>query len=198
MEKCKLQKLEEENIDINSLVGELETANDEMKKIELDHVTVNDTTESTNDKKEKDISDLDRMRLELIKLSENGEIDQSIKHIEKASSKVISKLYKEYEDKRMQKANEFLTDLFISKFSKLMGGLDAIDSVENMEDELKKDELLRRVNNLVASLTPYIPYLGLLSGSITVGKHVSKHMLNKAENTSNKIPVGDENVTKET
>ena len=53
--------------------------------------------------------------------------------------------------------------------------LDANDSVENMEDELKRDKLLKRgVERLVSSITPYIPYLGLLSGGITVGKHVSK------------------------
>ena len=49
-----------------------------------------------------------------------------------------------------------------------------------MEVDLRKDELLRRdVNNLVSSLTPRIPYLGLLFGGTTVGKHVSSHMYNK-------------------
>ena len=49
-----------------------------------------------------------------------------------------------------------------------------------MEDDLKKDELLRRdVNNLMSSLNPCIPYLGLLSSGITVGKHVCSHMYNK-------------------
>ena len=51
MSKCKLQNIEEENIDINSLVGELKMANDEIKKIEIGHVTVNDTNYLTNDKK---------------------------------------------------------------------------------------------------------------------------------------------------
>ena len=41
----------------------------------------------------------------------------------------------------MKKANEFLTDLLISKFSKLLGVLGAIESVKNIEIELKKDEL---------------------------------------------------------
>ena len=42
-------------------------------------------------------------------------------------------------------------------------------------------------------------YLGFLNGGITVGKHVSNHMLNKTEPLSNNKAVGDENnVTKET
>lgn len=80
----------------------------------------------------------------------------------------------------MEWTNEFLTDLLISKFSKLMEGLDAIENPENMEDELKKDELLRRdINGLMSYLIPYIPYLNVLSASITMGKHVSSHMVNK-------------------
>ena len=100
----------------------------------------------------------------------------------------------------MQKTNEFLTDLLISKFNMILGGLDAIYSVENMEDELKKDELLRRdVNNLVSSLTPYIPYLGFVIGGITVGKRISSHMLNKTDKIEDNELVGDqENVATET
>ena len=96
----------------------------------------------------------------------------------------------------MEKANEFLTDMLISKFNRIMDGLDANDSVENMEEELKKHDLLRRdVTNLVSSITPYLPYSGFLSGGITVEKHVSNHMYNKASNNS----VGDEeNIAKET
>ena len=64
-----------------------------------------------------------------------------------------------------------------------------------MEDELKSDDLLRRdVTNIVSLFTPYIPYLGILSGSITVGKHVSSHMMNKIEKQPNNQPEGhDEN-----
>ena len=100
-------------------------------------------------------------------MSKDGEIDQSLKYIEKASSKVLNKLYCQYEQKRLEKANKFITDILISKLSGLLAGLDAIDSVE------KKDKHLRRdVENLVSSITPYLPYLGFLSGGITVGKHI--------------------------
>lgn len=114
------------------------------------------------------------MKSELIKLDEDGQLDRSVKYIKKASSKVIKKLHRKHEYKRLQKANEFITDMLISTFSKLLGGLHAVESPEVMKDELKKDEVLRRdVTNLVSSLTPYVPYLDFLSGGITVGKHWS-------------------------
>ena len=59
----------------------------------------------------------------------------------------------------MQKANEFLTDMLISKFSRFTGGLGAIHSIENME-ELNKDKLLRRDVNI------------FLSGRMTVPCHI--------------------------
>ena len=78
-----------------------------------------------------------------------------------------------------EKANKFLADLLISKFSGLMGGLDAIKDPKQMDDELSKNKLLRRNVENISSLTPFLPYISLLSGSITVGKHVSKLMYNK-------------------
>ena len=69
----------------------------------------------------------------------------------------------------MEKANIFLTDLIISKYVKLLGGFDAIENPEVLEDEIKKDDLLKRV---VEMFSPYIPYLGILSGDITTVKHV--------------------------
>ena len=184
MGKRKSEKIEEP-VNVNSLVVELENGSEELRNIEIDNDHKKEGEENTN---------VDLQRSELIKLAEDGQLDQSVKYSKKASSKVINKLYKEFEDKRMQKA-EFLTDL--SKFSRMLGGLDAI---ENMEDELKKDELLRRdVDNLVSSLTPYIPYLGFVSGGITVGKHISSHMLNKTDKIEDNETVGDkENVATET
>ena len=54
-------------------------------------------------------------------------MDKSVAYIKKASDKVIDKLYMEYERKRMQKANEFLNDMLISKFANTLGGLDPIE-----------------------------------------------------------------------
>ena len=68
----------------------------------------------------------------------------------------------------------------------MLGSLHAVKSPKVMEDKLKKDELLRRyVTNIVASLTPCTIF-GTFSGGITVGKHVSNHML-KAMNQTNRL-----------
>ena len=172
-------KIEEPVEDINHLVEGLETAEEKLKNIniESDGKKEEDKKEEDKkkeDKKEDDVSnDLDSMRSELIKLAEDGQLDQSVKYIKKTSSKVIKKIYQEYEQKRLQKANEFLTDLLISKFSRILGGLYATDWVKKMEDQLLK----RDANNTIGCISPHIPYLGLFSGGLTVGKHISNHML---------------------
>ena len=114
-------------------------------------------------------------RNELLRLSEDGEIPQSVASLKKASGKVVLKIYAEYERQQAEKANAFLTDLLVSKFADLLGGLEAIESNAELEKELSKDKLLRRdVKFLVEKVTPYLPCLGLVSGGITVGKHVVK------------------------
>ena len=96
------------------------------------------------DKQKDDSNESEKKRNELLKLAEGGEMDKSVAYIKKASDKVIDKLYTEYERKRMQKANEFLTDMLISKFRNTLGGLDAIESPDELSNDLKKDELLKR------------------------------------------------------
>ena len=130
-----------------------------------------------------DKKDVMKKREELIRLSEDGEIRQSVQNLKKASDKIILKIYSEYEIKQSEKANAFLTDLLISKFADLLGGLEAIESSEELEKELVKDKLLKRdVKNVVEKLSPYIPYLGILSGGITVGKHVVKKQFEQKTN----------------
>ena len=92
----------------------------------------------------------------LLKLAEDGDLDKSVAYLKKVSHKAINKLYTNYERKRMHKANEFLTDLLISRFSNTLGGLDAIESPEKLTKELNKDELLKRdVFSLVEKMSIY-------------------------------------------
>ena len=66
--------------------------------------------------------ELDRRREELLRLPEDSDIDQSVKYLKKTSAKVLNKLYTEYEARRLEKANQFLTDPAISKFADLLEG----------------------------------------------------------------------------
>ena len=121
-------------------------------------------------------ADILKKREELIRLCEDGEISHSVQNLKKANDKVILKIYVEYEVRQAEKAKVFLTDLLISKFADLLGELDAIESSEELEKELVNDKLLKKdVKSLVEKLTPFLPYLGILSGGVTVGKHVVKH-----------------------
>ena len=120
--------------------------------------------------------EIERKREELIKFAKDGQINRNVKTIKKASNKVIERYYNKYERKRMQKANEFLTDQLISKFADTLGGLDAIESPDVLSDELRKDDLLKNdVPNVVEKISPYTPFLGFLSGGITTAKHVYEH-----------------------
>ena len=118
----------------------------------------------------------DKKRLELIKSSENGELTQSVKYIKKASNKVINKLHSEYVYMQQDKTNEILADVLIVKFSELMGILDTVASSDELTSELREDKLLQgNVKSAVSFLTPFIPFIGLVSGGATPGKHVMKH-----------------------
>ena len=121
-------------------------------------------------------SEADCKRLKLIQLAESGEISQSVKYIKKASNRVICKLYAEYEWMQQDKTNAILADVLIVKFSELMGMLDTVASSEELTNELREDKLLQgNVKSAVSFLTPFIPFIGLVSGGATLGKHVMKH-----------------------
>ena len=85
-----------------------------------------------------------KRRDELLKLADDDDLNKTVAYIKKAGEKAINKMYTEYERKIMQKANEFLTDVLISKFASSLGSLDAIEDSDVLADELKKDELLKR------------------------------------------------------
>ena len=167
-----------------------------MSKHESEEIPT--TPQHKNISEQKDIA---RKRNELLLLSEDGEISQSVAQLKKASGKQVLRIYTEYKRQQEEKANAFLTDLLVSKFADLLGGLDAIESSEELEKDLLKDKLLRRdVKNIIGWVTPFLPYLGLLSGGITVGKHVVKKKYSGKEEKKNKrvLILYEENIQNQT
>lgn len=149
---------------IENFVEDIQNAESEIKDVlnnpDFDINHMDDVKPITvNEDKRLENNDVDKKWNELIRLSEDGDIDQSVKYLKKASAKVINKLYQDFESKRLEKANSFLTDMLISKFASVLGGLDAIASEEELNSDLQKDKLLKRdVESLVSTVTPFIPF----------------------------------------
>ena len=109
-------------------------------------------------------TEADRIRMKLIQLAESGEISQSVKYIKKASDKVISKLYAEYEWIQQDKSNAVLADVLITKFSELMGMLETVPSGDLLAAELREDKLLQdNIKTAVNFVAPFIPFIGLVT-----------------------------------
>ena len=173
---------------VEGLLTELESANETI---------IEELNDAVNDDKPRDEQKTnDAKRDQLLKLAEDGDLDKSVAYIKKASQRIIDKLYPEYERKRAQKANEFLTDLLISKFAQSLGGLDAISQPDELSSELKRDELLKRdVLRLVESISPYIPFLGILSGGggVTTARHIYEHKTGEEPKKETEEPPVDAN-----
>ena len=138
-----------------------------------------ETTTATVETKE---TEADRRRLKMVQLAESGEISQSVKYIKKASDKVICKLYAEYEWIQQDKSNTVLADVLITKFSELMGMLETVPSGDALAAELREDKLLQgNIKTAVNFLAPFIPFIGLVTGGATVGKHMMKQRASNFE-----------------
>ena len=113
-----------------------------------------------------------------------------MKYIKKASNKVIDKLHSEYLYMQQDKTNEILADVLIVKFSELLGMLVTVASSEELTNELRGDKLLQgNVKSAVSFLTPFTPFIVLVSGGATLGKHVMKHRADRTATATTFEPV---------
>ena len=120
--------------------------------------------------------DNENVRSMLVQRAEAGEISQSVKYIEKASNKVVRKIYAKYQMMEQDKNNAILSDVLITKFSELMGMLNTVPSGELLAAELREDKLLKRdIKKVVGFISPFIPFIGVITGGATLGKHVMQH-----------------------
>jgi hypothetical protein len=130
-------------------------------------------------------SQTEKKREKLIELSKNGTIEKSTSFIRKANKGIVEKLYNEYENQRMSYAGDFLSTLIISKFASILGSLNAVESSEKLSEELLNDKLLKDdVSYLTRTISPNIPFIGLISGGCTTAKHVVNHKWKKEEVTT--------------
>ena len=125
----------------------------------------------------------DHTRMRMVQLAEAGEISQSVKYIKKSSDKVISKLHAEYLMIEQDKNNAILSDVLITKFSELMGMLQTVPSGELLAAELREDKLLQGdIKKAVGFISPFIPFIGAITGGATLGKHMMRQRSEQNEN----------------
>ena len=138
--------------------------------------------EPTEEKQEVKV---DQKRMKIIQLAEIGEISQSVKYIKKASDNVICKLYAEYIYREQDKTNAVLVDTLIVKFADLLEMLNTVPSAKDLAVELREDKLLQgNVKTAITFIAPFIPFIGLITGGATVGKHVMRKKNEKTEPTA--------------
>ena len=127
-------------------------------------------------------SQTEQKRDKLIELSKDGTVKKSTSFIRKANKGIVEKLYNDYEEQRMSFAGDFLSTLIISKFASVLGSLNAVESSEKLSEELLNDKLLKDdVAYLTRTISPNIPFIGLISGGCTTAKHVVSHKWKKEE-----------------
>ena len=132
------------------------------------------------DKKEKE--KVDQKRMKMIQLSEAGEVSQSVGYIKKASDIVICKLYANYVYREQEKTNAVLAETLIVKFADLLEMLDTVSSAKDLATELKEDKLLQgNVKAAINLISPFIPFIGIVTGGATVGKHVMRKQNERSE-----------------
>ena len=152
-----------------------------------------DKTKPENSNDEVNEVKVDQKRMKMIQLSEIGEVSQSVKYIKKASDKVICKLYAEYLYREQDKTNAVLADTIIVKFADLLEMLNTVPSAKDLAAELKEDKLLQgNVKTAINFIAPFIPFIGLVTGGATVGKHVMKKRSERNSNNSKQSEESDE------
>lgn len=96
----------------------------------------------------------------------------------------MEKIYRNYVIAQREKANILLTETLIDTFSGLIKATNMVDNGEELKMELHEDKLFRSdVKNVVGKLSPYIPYLGIVSGGVTTVKHVYRRTPKETEPT---------------
>ncbi|CAB3982130.1 Hypothetical predicted protein [Paramuricea clavata] len=116
-------------------------------------------------------SQTEKKREKLLELSKDGLIEKHANFIRKSNKSVVDKLYNEYENQRMSCASDFLSTLIISKFASVLGSLNAVESSEKLSEELLNDKLLKDdVAYLTRTISPNIPFIGLISGLPQIGE----------------------------
>ena len=136
-----------------------------------------------------DKKEVDQKRMKMIQLSEAGEVSQSVGYIKKASDLVICKLYANYVYREQEKTNAVLAETLIVKFADLLEMLEKVPSAKDLATELKEDKLLQgNVKSAINLISPFIPFIGIVTGGATVRKHVMRKQAEQKKESERSEP----------
>ena len=91
---------------------------------------------------------------------------------------------KKYAAQQLDEANGQLADILVAKFSELMEQLELVKNKCELEKDLTKNDLLKKdIKKIVGFITPFVLFIGLISGGITVGGHVISKKTGGTEGT---------------
>ena len=122
-------------------------------------------------------------RDELIQLSEEGKIKHKKKFLKEANDEMIKRISKEYVAKQLEATNDQVANMIVDKFSDLLEQTDMVENDCGLKEKLSENKLFRNdLKSFVGSVTPYVPYIGLVSGLITVAGYVVYKKLRSSEN----------------
>ena len=109
----------------------------------------------------------------MLQLSAEGKIKYKKKFLKEADKETIERICIEYAAKQLDETNGQLADILVAQFSEMMEQLELVRNKTELEKDLTKNELVRKdIKKIVGYITPFVPYIGLISGGITVGGHV--------------------------
>ena len=121
-------------------------------------------------------------REEIQRVVVEGKIKHTTKYIEKASDETLEKIYRKYITEQLDETREEIANTLIKQLSELMTSLELVDDGESLERDLEGNELFKRdIKNILCHVTPYLPFVGLLSGGICLGKHMMKKRASQEE-----------------
>ena len=137
------------------------------------------------------------LRQELIKLSELGEIKQKRKFLEKAPEGTLVAILEKYETEKIKEVNEVATEQVLTHMSSILCWFNVVKKryESNLKEDLEKNKLLRNdIEKIVGIMvTPFLPFVGLATGGVTVGRYALQSHMTKEEEQDTHIPPSQDN-----
>ena len=129
--------------------------------------------EEPTKKKKFETPDFSELRDELISLAVRGEIKYTVNKIKKASPAELERIMVKNKQEQTDVAIEQVSITLIKQFSNLMDKLKMVDDGESMNDDFDNSNVLNKdLKKIVGYVTPYMPYIGIITGGFIVAGHV--------------------------